>query len=343
VELTLAGEALLSRARQILHDVDDAVSATRSIGGELAARVARLWEPMADLRTGGIDVQTLRADYEALHAQYEPPADVAIGPIHAGGVPGLLLTPPQAAGRLLYLHGGGYLAGSAFGYRHLAGALAAAAGAATVLPDYRLAPEHPLPAALEDALRCYLWLLDQGTSPQEITLAGDSSGGGLVLSALVGLTQQELPLPGCAILLSPWIDLTATRPSPPPDQTPPAGQEPALAADLYLAGHPTDDPLISPLTADLTGLPPILIQAAAGDPQSSHARQLARHARGHGVDVRLELYSADVHTFHIFWSFLPEAADAIHQAGRFAAAPPSEQTGLPRVPARRNPVQPTRP
>jgi epsilon-lactone hydrolase len=173
-------------------------------------------------------------------------------------------------------------------------------------------------------------MVDQGTSPQEVTLAGDSSGGGLVLSVLLSLKQQELPLPGRAMLLSPWIDLTGALSGTRSDKKPPAGtgQEPRMAYDLYLAGHRSDDPLISPLTADLTGLPPMLIQAATGDPQSLLARQLTDHARGQGVDARLELYSADVHTFHIFWSFLPEAADAIHQAGRFAATLPTASTRL---------------
>src|SRR6266508_266515 len=186
VELTLAGEALLDRARQVLRDVDEAVSATRSVGGELEGRIARLWEPIID---------------------------------HAGGVQALLLTPaPDVPLGLLYLHGGGYVLGSAYGYRPLAGALAAAAQTGTLVADYRLAPEHPFPAALEDALRAYLWILDRGTPPGQLALAGDSSGGGLAMSLLLSLKQQELPLPGCVVLLSPGVDLGRIALGPPPGE-----------------------------------------------------------------------------------------------------------------------------
>lgn len=176
VELTLAGDALLDRARDLLHGVDDAVSATRAVGGELAWRLARIWEPVSDLTAADTDLQDLRNACEALHAQFSPPPETSVQPVNAGGVPSLLVTAdPQRAPTLLLLHGGGYVSGSAFGYRHLAGALAVAADSSVVVPEYRLAPEHPFPAALEDALRAYLWMLDSGSRPEEVTLAGDST------------------------------------------------------------------------------------------------------------------------------------------------------------------------
>jgi epsilon-lactone hydrolase len=312
VELTLAGEALLDRARSLLRDVDEAVSATRAVGGELLARIARHWESFAEVSPA--DLQQLRIAYEGLHGQFEPPPGIGVRSVNAGGVPGLLLSPePDAPATLLYLHGGGHIAGSAFGYRPLVGALAEQAGTGIVVPDYRLAPEHPFPASIEDAMRAYRWMLDRGAS--QITVAGDSSGCSLVLSFLLSLRSQDLPRPAGAILFCPWVDLSA------PGQPHPKRELDDIrgaAAGLYLAGHPADDPLVSPLSADLAGLPPMLIQAATGDPLLEEARELTDHAQDCGVDARFELFPVDTHDFHIFWSFLPEAAQALAQAGRFA-------------------------
>jgi epsilon-lactone hydrolase len=323
VELTLAGEALLDRARRLLRDLDDAVATTQSVGGEVARRLAQLWQPLVELTSADADIQQTRAAYETLHAEFSPPEGIGVRPANAGGVPSLLLgrerdEPPT----ILYLHGGGYVLGSAFGYRPLAGALAVAAGTGALVPDYRLAPEHPFPAAVEDALSAYQWIVEQGIAPEHVTVAGDSAGGGLALSLLIGLKQRGLPQPGAAVLLCPAVDLTFGLLSPPPDD-PTASTTLAfahLSAATYLDGHPIDDPLVSPLLAELSGLPPMLIQAATGDLQRPDAQALADHAGSHGVDVRLELYPVDTHVFHFFWSFLPEAADALESAGRFAAA-----------------------
>jgi acetyl esterase/lipase len=321
VELTLAGDALLDRARDLLHGVDDAVSATRAVGGEIAGRLARIWEPVSELATADTDLQELRNATETLHAQFAPPPETTVQPVNTGGVPSLLVTADAARdATLLFLHGGGYVSGSAFGYRHMAGALAVAADCGVVVPEYRLAPEHPFPAAIEDALRAYVWMLDSGIRPDNVTLAGDSSGGGLALSLLIRLTQEGLPLPGGAVLLSPGVDLTFEQLDDLADDPQPAlslDQMRSFAAS-YLAGHPADDPLVSPLLADLTGLPPLLVQGGTGDFVVVDAHRLAARAREHGVDVRLELYPADTHDFQVFWSFLPEAADALKQAGRFA-------------------------
>jgi epsilon-lactone hydrolase len=312
VELTLAGEALLDRARGLLREVDEAVSATRSVGGELVARIARHWASFAEVSPG--DLQELRIALEGLHGQFETPPNISVRSVNAGGVPGLLLTPqPEEPGTVLYLHGGGHVAGSAFGYRPLVGALAEQAGTGVVVPDYRLAPEHPFPASVEDAVRAYRWMLGRGAP--RVIVAGDSSGCSLVLSVLLTLKQQGLPMPGGAILFCPWVDLTAVGKDGPPHEL---VDFRGAAAGLYLAGHPADDPLVSPLSADLTGLPPMLIQAATGDPLLGEARELTAHAQDCGVDARFELFPVDTHDFHIFWSFLPEAAQALKQAGRFA-------------------------
>jgi acetyl esterase/lipase len=321
VELTLAGDALLDRARELLHGVDDAVSATRAVGGELAGRLARMWEPVNDLTSAGADLQELRNGCESLHAQFPPPPEIHVRPVNTGGVPSLLLTTEaEQEPTLLFLHGGGYVMGSAFGYRHLAGALAVAAGASAVVPEYRLAPEHPFPAALEDTVRAYLWMLDSGTDPQQITLAGDSAGGGLALSLLLSLKQDRMALPGGVALLCPGVDLTFEHIDEQPSEPQPALSLEQLRSFVasYLDGHPIDDPLVSPLLGDLTGLPPMLIQGGVGDVMVEDAQRLAERARSQGVDARLELYPVTTHDFQVFWSFLPEAADAVQQAGAFA-------------------------
>jgi epsilon-lactone hydrolase len=328
VELTLAGESLLDRARKLLADVDEAISMTQSVGGELATRGSKLWQTLADLGAANAGVDELREAYEALHAQFTAPPEVVVRPVSAGGVPGLLVSPPGAEETtMLYLHGGGHMLGSAFGYRHLSGAFSLAAGTGTLVPDYRLAPEHPFPAGLEDALKAYQWLLERS---DRVVVAGDSSGGGLAMSLLLTLKRDGLPLPAGVVLFCPGVDLAGTvkvktRRSDEP--------QPAIARDMservvaaYLAGHPVDDPVVSPLLADLSGLPPMLIQAATGDQYIAEAQALAARAAEHGVDARLELYPVATHVFQIFWTFLPEATEAIESAGRFARSVRSPDT-----------------
>jgi monoterpene epsilon-lactone hydrolase len=326
VELTVAGEALLERARKLLCDVDEAVSATVTVGGQLMSRITKLWEPMVGRLASDADLHEARAAAEQVQAQLSPPAAPPAGceirPVTAGGVPALIVAPTgTSAPTVLYLHGGAYVLGSAFGYRAHAGALALAAQAAVLVPDYQLAPEHPFPAAVEDSLSAYLWLLERGIRPEDVTLAGDSSGGGLALSLLQLLRQQGVQLPGAVVLLCPWIDLRLEDDIHDPT-SPVAIDDARHCVALYLAGHSPHDPLLDPLAADLTGLPPMLIQDASGDPRLEDAKALAARARDHGVDARLELYPVDAHGFHLFWSFLPEAADAIEAAGTFIRETP---------------------
>jgi epsilon-lactone hydrolase len=328
VELTLAGDALLERAREVLRDVDAAVQMAQSVGGELVGRVARLWEPVQDVFETDATIDELRTAFEAMQAQFAPPPGVELRPVNAGGVASLLLaTKPELEPTLLYVHGGGHVLGSAFGYKHLAGALASAAGTAVLVPDYRLAPEHPFPAAVDDVLRAYEWLLGRGAP---FSVAGDSAGAGLTLSLLLTVKERGLPMPRSAALLCPAVDPTWTLG--PPGDSPPAAVSEELRrrfTEPWLAGHPIDDPIVSPLSADLSGLPPMLIQAATGDPLLAHAHRLSEHARACGVDVHLELYPSATHGFQFFWSFLPEAADAIERAAAFTGEEPagSARTG----------------
>jgi monoterpene epsilon-lactone hydrolase len=311
VELTLAGEALLDRVRPVLREVDATISTVQSVGGELAGRVARLWDPFIQAAATDADVHQQRAAYERMLANFTPPPEVTVTATNANGVSSLLVaTEPEQPPRLLHLHGGGYLLGSAFGYRPLAGAVAVAADAGVLVPDYRLAPEHPFPAAVEDAVSTYEWMLDRGLDAGDVTISGDSSGGGLAVSVLLTLEQRGLPQPGRAVLMCPWVDLALSLEHDAPDVK-------RRWVTAYLGAHPTDDPLVSPLTADLSALPPLLIQAATGDDRLADANALVDHAREHGVDARLDLYSVDAHVFHLFWSFLPEAAEALQKIGRF--------------------------
>ena len=310
VELTLAGEALLDRSQEVLRGVDEAVAAAQSVGGELAERVERLWAPL----TGIEDLGELRAAYEALHAEFAPPAECAVRSVLANGVPSLAVVPPGTDVRLLYLHGGGFVMGSAYGYRHLAGALAISAGIGALVPDYRLAPEHPFPAALDDAVRAYRYLADEG----EVVIAGDSSGCSLALGVMLRARAEGLPLPSRVVLFCPGVDPSFESLA----ESDVEGADELLEKSReligsYLAGHSLEDPLVSPLTADLTGLPPLLIQAAEGDLALGDALTLETRMRESGVAVTLEPYFSMTHAFQMFWTFLPEAVEALASAGRF--------------------------
>jgi acetyl esterase/lipase len=312
VELTLAGGALFDRARKVLVALDEAVTAAQSVGGELTARIMGLWAPVLAVATEQTTIETMREVFEAFLAQMPLPPDIPVRPVTAGGVPALALGDAPA---ILYLHGGGYVLGSAYGYRCLVGALVEASGTGALVPDYRLAPEHAFPAAVDDALAAYRWLCAQRGGAAQVVLAGDSSGAGLVLAVLLRIKEADQPMPAGAVVLCPSIDLSGRmlRPSKGPHLMDDIGR----IAAAYVAGHPIEDPLVSPLHGDLAGLPPILIQAGRGDRAEPEAEALAKRAHEHGVDVRLTRYASDAHVFHVFWSFLPEASDALAEAGAF--------------------------
>jgi epsilon-lactone hydrolase len=319
VELTLAGEALLDRARTLLAYVDEAVTATLAVSGELLGRIARLWEPIEELIIDEENLHATRQAFEEFHSRFEAPAGTVVRPVTAGGVPSLMVSSGAASDpTVVYIHGGAFVIGSAYGYRVHAGALAAAAQTGVLVPDYRLAPEHPFPAAVDDAANAYHWLVARGIAPEAIALVGDSAGASMALSLLQQLRNTGEPLPGAVVVMCPWLDLALH-----PDSDAATALDPDVArqcATAYLAAHSPDDPVVNPLGADLTGMPPILIQAATGDYRLADAKALAERARAQGVDARLDLYPVDAHAFQLFWSFLPEAANAIQNAGRFIQA-----------------------
>lgn len=263
-----------------------------------------------------------RAAFDKRADLYPLPADTAVGDADAGGVPARWITFPGAgAGRvLLYLHGGGYQLGSCHSHGELAARLGRASGRRVLLPEYRLAPEHPFPAAVDDVLAVWRWLRSvQGLDASAVAVAGDSAGGGLAVAMMTVLRDRGEDLPAAAVLMSPWTDLSASGAS----ITERVGEDPILTPDevrefaaTYLAGADPRTPLASPLFARLDGLPPLLIQVGTAELLLSDAEELARSAAAAGVDVTLRPGKGLPHVYPGM-AGTPEAAEATDQAGAF--------------------------
>jgi acetyl esterase/lipase len=228
----------------------------------------------------------------------------------------------MVAGTMLYLHGGGYIANTPKTYRPITG-FYANRGIKVFTPDYRLAPENPFPAAVEDALAAYKGLLAGGIAPGGLAIGGDSAGGGLAVATLLAAKQAGLPMPNCVILFSPWTDLAGTGPSIVTN----AERECMLyapkindAAEIYLNGADPKNPLASPLYGDLSGLPPMLIQVGDTEILLDDSTRLAERARAAGVQVDLTIWENLPHVWQVSQHLLPEARQALDQAASFAAA-----------------------
>lgn len=215
---------------------------------------------------------------------------------------------------ILYLHGGAYVLGAPRTHRSITGTLAREAGATVFAPRYRLAPEHPCPAAVEDAVAAYRWLLDAGYPANRIVLAGDSAGGGLAVATALALREEGVPLPAALALISPWVDLTLAGDS----MRERADVEPmlreddlALAAGLYAGGRGVEDVLCSPLFADLAGLPPMFVQVGGDEILYSDAERLVERAQLAGVAADLRVFDGLWHDFHLHAGVLPEADAAL--------------------------------
>ena len=221
---------------------------------------------------------------------------------------------------VLHFHGGAYHLGSPARLRGLLALLSAAAQARVLSAGYRLAPEHPFPAAVQDALTAYRWLIAGGTPARHVVISGDSSGGGLALAALVALRDAGDPLPGAAVVISPWTDLELggeslrSRAAADVMVTADGARE---AADWYLAGQDARHPYASPLYADLHGLPPVLIQAGDAEILRDDSVRFAAAAQAAGVDVTLEIWPEMPHVWHSFAGLLPEADEAVERIGRW--------------------------
>jgi len=268
-------------------------------------------------------IEGLREDFETYCAMLPRDNGVHRKHVFAGGVPGEWFLPQDAVdGRvLLYLHGGGYAIGSTESHAGLIGEIAKACRARTLAINYRLAPEHPFPAAVEDAVAAYEWLLQERTEPGGLLVAGDSAGGGLVLSLLVALRDAGRPLPAGAICISPWTDLAATGESMEtrgridPMLRP---QGVRIFAHLYCGHGDLKTPLASPLYADLRGLPPLLLHVGDWEILLDDATRLAARAREAGVDVTLTVYPEMLHVWHLFHGILDEGREAIAEIATWA-------------------------
>jgi acetyl esterase/lipase len=221
---------------------------------------------------------------------------------------------------VLYLHGGAYTMGSCTTHRALASRIAIASQTPALLPEFRLAPEYPFPAALEDGVAIYRWLIEQGISPQKMVVAGDSSGGGLAIALTVLLRDKDVPLPAAITCLSPWADLELTGES----LTTRAQVDPMCSLEEsqyhavhYIGKHDAQAPLVSPIYADLHGLPPILIQVGDREILLSDAIRLTERARKDGVDAELEVWDGMWHVWHLFARYVPEGQRAIDKIGAF--------------------------
>jgi phosphinothricin tripeptide acetyl hydrolase len=271
------------------------------------------------------ELDQIRRGFEEMLTQFPPAPGVVFNEVTAGGVPAIWCIPAEAVkGRvLLYLHGGGYAVGSAKAYRLFVSHLAARLKARVLIPDYRLAPENPFPAAIDDAVATYRWLLDQGVSPHSFTIAGDSCGGGLTVATLAAARDAGLPMPAGAFVISPWVDLGLSGESIVSKAQEDTVLEVAALqgmAGAYLGATDPKTPSASPLYANLAGLPPLLIQVGSSELLLDDANRLAARAGAAGVKVRLEIWPSMFHVWHVYGSRLDEGRDALNDAAAFLSA-----------------------
>jgi epsilon-lactone hydrolase len=273
-------------------------------------------------RTRSDDYRQRRKDIDARGLAYRLAADIAVEPATANGIPAEWTMTPQDArdAALLYLHGGGYVIGSLDSHRHLAAEAGRAAGIAALALDYRLAPEHPFPAAVEDALAGYRFLLARGVKPARVAIAGDSAGGGLVVAAMLAIRDAGLPPPACGWCISPWVDMEAIGET----MASKADADPTVQkagildmARLYLNGADPRSPLAAPIHADLAGLRPLLIQVGAAETLLDDALRLAKAAGAADVRVELEIWPEMIHVWHLFHPMLTAGRGAIAVGGVF--------------------------
>jgi monoterpene epsilon-lactone hydrolase len=273
-------------------------------------------------RGGEVDVARERVELDKLGAMFKLPMGIKVVKELADGVPAEWLIPPVVSnGRVvLYLHGGSYISGSPNSHRSLVANIAIAAKARALVVDYRLAPEHPHPAAVEDAVTAYKWLINNKVDSKHLAIAGDSAGGGLAVALLLSLRDSNIPLPAACVCLSPWTDLAFTGES---------WKSKAKAdliiydykelafAKMYLGGLDAKTPLASPLYADLKGLPPLLVQVGTDEVLLSDSTRLAERAKQAGVNAVLDEWEKMQHVWQFAASFIPEGRRAIDRIGEF--------------------------
>lgn len=270
---------------------------------------------------GEVSVAERRAAIDVLGTMLGRAPGTSVEDVDAAGVPARWVTPDAASGTpvgsgpaVLWLHGGGYNIGSAGSHTPVASHLAAALGAPVLIADYRLAPEHPHPAAIDDATTVWEWLVAQGYDAGALGVAGDSAGGGLALALAMRLRDNGSALPAALALLCPWVDLTDAYVV----AEERAAADVVLSADLlaawagtYAADTPLDDVTISPLSGNLAGLPPMLVHAAGRDVLCDQALQLAADASAAGSPIEIDVADDMIHAWHLFAGAFPEAGDSL--------------------------------
>ena len=274
--------------------------------------------------TADTDLAALRRQFEeGAKKMGEVPSDVRLGPVRIGSMRAEWIVPDGAPRdqAVLYTHGGGYISGNCDDHRMHVAKLAKAAGTGMLLFDYRLAPEHPAPAAVEDTLEAYRWLLAEGFDASRLAIAGESAGGGLCLAALVAIRDQGLPLPSAAVASSPWLDLSCDADS----YCRNARRDISLLGSwetwnrFYVGNGNVRDPWISPVHANLRSLPPILIQVGSDEIMLDDCVRFDSLARDAGVDISLRVWPGMVHCFAFFAPLFPEAVAGMEELGAFIA------------------------
>jgi monoterpene epsilon-lactone hydrolase len=271
------------------------------------------------------DIGERRKTMDARGLAYGLAADVSVEKVSANGVAAEWTSTPGAArdAAILYGHGGGYVIGSLDSHRHMVAELGRAANCVALALDYRLAPEHPFPAPVEDTVAAYRFLLAQGFKPERIAIAGDSAGGGLVVAAMVAIREAGLAQPGGGWCLSPWIDMEALGESMESRAAAdPMVQKPGILdmARTYLGGGDPRSPLAAPLYADLAGIAPLLIQVGAAETLLDDAIRLAQRAGAADVRVDLQVWPEMVHVWPLFWPELTAGKRALDEAGAWIKA-----------------------
>ena len=270
-----------------------------------------------------ISVKNIRDGLDLMAKMVKIPKDVKCEPVDVGGVPAEWISTPGVVNHqvILYLHGGGFIAGSIATHRDLAQRISRVSKTRILLIDYRLAPEHPYPAAFEDVLTAYRWLIDvEKITPNNLIIAGDSAGGGLTVGGLIRMRDEGIPLPAAAVCLSPGIDPTGSGES----FKTKVDVDPFISPEMFkfmvknfFGDIDLETPLTSALLADLSGLPPMLIQVGTSEILLDDSVRIAEHAKAAGVDVTLDVWEDMIHVFQAFAGFAPESREAIDKIGEF--------------------------
>lgn len=266
------------------------------------------------------EIAEMRANTDARGLAFGLPSDVTVTPVSANGVKAEWTSTPGAAqdAAILYVHGGGYVIGSLDSHRHMVAEIGRRSGVRALAVDYRLAPEHPYPAAVDDTVAAYRFLLESGIKPNRIIIGGDSAGGGLVVGAILAIRDAGLPTCGGGWCISPWVDMEALGGSfTDRAATDPTVQKPTILfmAEKYLAGADPRSPYAAPIYGDLKGLPPLLIQVGACETLLDDSLQLARLAGMADVPVDLQVWPEMIHIWHIFHPVLGAGRRAIADGG----------------------------